>query len=156
DGKTLDVISLGGWKQIRNVTACTVPTFQLPGADVNAHPAAETSTIELTGDGDRLAFVVSHLFVTRDLAFVAPPDGVVMASAPSILAWSARSDTLDAAGTAVELVLDGETGPAFVLSGDQLRVDPGTIAFTMPVAPAGQGALRITTNVSAPVMSCDF
>jgi hypothetical protein len=159
DAQELSVLSRGGYTTIEGRKYCTVPTFELPGELVNAHPFAETTVIELSDGASAFGAVARHLFAERSVALAEPVSGELEAGQRAVLAWTPSSDELGL--SAVLFYPDGAEGsddddvmPSFVLSGPDLEIDGDQLAFFVPAVEPQSGVLRVEVSAAVSTDEC--
>ena len=154
-GEVLSVISLGG-----RVTdpdgreRCTVPTFVLPGEQVNAYAHEETTAIELDDGASTFGVVARGLFVERRASLVEPAGAELHAGEPAVVAWEPATDALGLVGVFFHPGTAPDGPPAFTRSGAGLELDGDRIGFRVPDLAAGPGVLRVEASAAVPTEAC--
>lgn len=151
----LSVIALGGLRELDGETSCTVPTFELPGQIVLAHPDEPTTTIELSDGTTTLGLTARNLFAERDASLQAPAAAELLAGEPATVQWSPATDVLGLVAVYGYPVAPQPTAPSFTLSGSDLELHGDRIDFVVPAsAEPGPATLRIDVSAEVPTEDC--
>jgi hypothetical protein len=154
----LDPISLGGWVTDEGQPRrCTIPTFVLPGEQVNAHPREPTTTVALFDGASRFGVVARGLFVERSAELEQPAGGELHVGERAVVAWRPATDQLGLVAVFFyPQPAPGEAGtaPSFTRSGPELELDGDRIAFRVPAVDTGPGTLRVEASADVPTEDC--
>ena len=152
----LSPIALGGWvREPSGLQRCTIPTFVLPGDEVDAHPHEDATVIEVSDGTATLGVVARGLFVERGARLEEPAADELHAGAPAVVIWHPATDLLGL--VAVFFFPEpGEAGgpPSFTRSGPSLAVDGARIGFGVPEVDGGPGRLRVEASATVPTEDC--
>lgn len=149
--KSLETISLGGYRDIHGETVCTVPTFRHP--DVSAHAPESTTDVIVTDESSTWTVSVQNLMATHGVTRVLPADDRVEAGQVVELHWSPESDAITVFGAGFRPI--GTPVFAFFLTADELAIEGHTVRFTMPDTPPGDGEIIVEGYAGLPVTRCE-